>query len=286
MSRIPGTDLYYQSNTGMAPVLDAYGNPINAPIQNIHTTSTTTHYTSGYDVPTGSEKFVYKENPQGYVAKEKSSYNNPITGISEKVKSKSKGKADKSNTMMGNLRDRSRSRSNSSERRRRLNNNMNTPVMTQVPQVNTYNASSSYVPPMSAYNSSSTTTYSNQPMNYNQPMGYNQPMSYNQPVSSNIGMAPSSITTPLSYNEPLINRPLNLHNPTQLYAEEKGKIKNTATGTKTSEKLTFVDPVTGFEENAKIKTKVKGDRSRSRSQGKSKTAYQHKVEDTLNGPKV
>ena len=41
-----------------------------------------------------------------------------------------------------------------------------------------------------------------------------------------------------------------------------------------------------FEENAKIKTKVKGDRSRSRSQGKSKTAYEHKIEDTVNGPKV
>ena len=72
MSRIPGTDLYYQSNTGYAPVLDAYGNPIVSQPQNIQTT-TTTRYTSGYDHPTGSEKFAYTENPHGYVAKEKSS---------------------------------------------------------------------------------------------------------------------------------------------------------------------------------------------------------------------
>lgn len=71
-----------------------------------------------------------------------------------------------------------------------------------------------------------------------------------------------------------------------LYAREQGKVITTENKTKTVEKVSYVDPITGREENAKITHKVKGDRSRSRSQGKSKHVYDNKVQGTVDGPKT
>ncbi len=68
-----------------------------------------------------------------------------------------------------------------------------------------------------------------------------------------------------------------MHDPNKLLAVEKGTIKNTSSGVKTSQKLTYIDPNTGYEENVSIKTKVRGDKNNSGSQGKSKTTYMHKV---------
>jgi hypothetical protein len=65
------------------------------------------YYANNYNGPvTGTEKVTIKSTPDGIVTKEKSSYHNPNTGISETFKTKTKA-------------ERSRSRSNSSERRRR-----------------------------------------------------------------------------------------------------------------------------------------------------------------------
>lgn len=180
---------------------------------------------------------VIKRGPDGYETKEKSSFHNPITGVSEKIKSKTKGERDS----------RSRSRSNSSERRRRVNGG---------------------VAPIS---SGMNTT----------------PMYNNAPV-----MNTAPMMTPVMNSGPMVREPLGthnpIHNPTDLYAHQKGKVVVKDDKIKTVEKMTYVDPVTGMEENAKIKTKIVGDRSRSRSrsQGKSKTAYDHKVEDTINGPRT
>lgn len=244
----------YQYNNNSYPV-DSYGRPINQPMNmnmnpnmnyNMTTTTTTTpvmYNTPGAGYPTGSEKIVIKKGPEGYETKEKSSFHNPLTGVSEKVKTKTKGERDS----------RSRSRSNSSERRRRLNGV--TPVSTGI----------------------HTPVYTNGPVMAPGPVMGPGPM-----------MGPGPIVEPSLYtpNMPIVREPLGLHNPTDLYAREKGKVVVNDDKVKTVEKMTYVDPVTGMEENAKIKTKVRGDRSRSRSQGKSKTVYDHKTEDTINGPKT
>lgn len=105
-------------------------------------------------------------------------------------------------------------------------------------------------------------------------------------------MNTAPMMTPVMNSGPMVREPLGthnpIHNPTDLYAHQKGKVVVKDDKIKTVEKMTYVDPVTGMEENAKIKTKIVGDRSRSRSrsQGKSKTAYDHKVEDTINGPRT
>lgn len=175
--------------------------------------SSTTNSTMNSAV-TGSEKIKIKQDANEIVTKEKSSFHNPVTGITETFKAKTKGERASQS--------RSRSRSNSSERRRRNN------------------------------------------MGYQQPMY--QPM-YQQPM--------------VSSGAPVYN-----HTPSDLYAQEKGKIRTTENSIRTTEKLSYVDPVTGLEQNTKIKSKVVGDRSRSKSNGKSKTTYNHKVEDTVNGPRT
>lgn len=173
---------------------------------------------------TGTEKLVIKQDANGFTTKEKSSYHNPVTGVSETYKAKVKGD-----------RSRSRSRSNSSERNRRN---------------------------MVGYQ------YGNVPMPNNQmPMNNYVPVNNQVPIRTDVPMM----------NGPVYNQPANYYNPTDLYAQEKGKIKTTENMVKTSEKLNYVDPVTGAEQSAKIKTKVIGDRSRSKSNGKSKTTYTHKI---------
>lgn len=59
-------------------------------------------------------------------------------------------------------------------------------------------------------------------------------------------------------------------------------IKTTENSIKTKEKLDYVDPVTGKEQKATIKTKVRG---ADIAEGKSKKTYDYKVQDTVEGPK-
>lgn len=134
-------------------------------------------------------------------------------------------------------RSRSRSRSNSSERRRRNVQYQN--GYAQMP-VNT----------APIYNQQMPVT-STQPM----PINYNQPMPVN--------------------NVPIYNQPLGTYNQNDLYSHEKGSIKTTDNSYKMTEKKEYVNPITGVEENSKVKHKIVGDRSRSRSHGKSKTTYDH-----------
>ena len=239
----------YTYNNGYA--VDAYGNRIdqgmmnmnnmntypvntnvNVPVYNTHAVNSNYNSSLGAGYATGSQKVVIKQDADGYVSKEKASLHNPMTGISEKVKSKSKGKRDSSN---------------SSEKRR--SNNVN--------YVNTVPTGSNY--------------------------GYNANQNY--PVNNGYANQAYINTPSVPLQAPIISQPLGLHNQTELYAREKGKVVQTENKLKTVEKMTYVDPITGMEENAKTTVKVRGDRSRSRSQGKSKTTYDHRVEDTVNGPK-
>lgn len=269
---------YYNNN--VYPV-DAYGRPIDqtinsnmVPNMNSNMTCNTTsnmtttpvyttpvYNTPGAGYPTGSEKIVIKRGPDGYETKEKSSFHNPITGVSEKIKSKTKGERDS----------RSRSRSSSDERRRRVNGGV-APISSGI---------------------NTTPMYNNAPVMSTAPM-MTPVMNSGPMMTSTSGpmMGPGPIVEPSLHttNMPMMREPLGthnpIHNPTDLYAHQKGKVVVRDDKVKTVEKMTYVDPVTGMEENAKIKTKVVGDRSRSRSQGKSKTAYDHKTEDTINGPRT
>lgn len=179
-------------------------------------------------------------------------YNGPVTGT-EKIKIKSDANGvvtqEKSSYYNPNTgvsesykiktkaeRSRSRSRSNSSERRRRDLEYRN--GYQQMP----VNSAPLYSQPMAAYNQS-------MPV-YNQSMPGNYGPSY--PGSNGI------------------------YNPNDAHTHEKTTIKTTDNSYKVQEKLSYVNPVTGLEENAKITHKVRGDRSKSH--GKSKTTYDYKAD--------
>lgn len=93
---------------------------------------------------------------------------------------------------------------------------------------------------------------------------------YNQTISSQ----------PM-YNQTTSSEPMPMSgviNQNDVYSRQQGTVKATDDSYKLKEKVNHVNPVTGYEENGKIKHKIVGDRSRSKSNGKSKTTYDHKVD--------
>lgn len=141
-------------------------------------------------------------------------------------------------------RSRSRSRSNSSERRRR--------------NVQYQNG------------------YAQMPVNSTQPMPINNGIYHPQNLVNDTYGPPINYNQQMPvHNAPIYNQPLGTYNQNDLYSHEKGSIKTTDNSYKMTEKKEYVNPITGVEENSKVKHKIVGDRSRSRSQGKSKTTYDH-----------
>jgi hypothetical protein len=184
-----------------------------------------------------------------------------MTGVAEKMKIKTKAE-----------RSRSRSRSNSSERRRR---NMNMPVGASYPVNNSaqYPVNNSAQYPIN---------HGMQPMNNSYPVNYPDQAYY--PATNQAPIYNNVATT-----APIYDNGLGQHNINPMegaVAHNKGKFVERGNVTKATEKINYVNPVTGLEENATIKTKVRGDRSRSRSTGKSKTTYDYKTKETAEGQKT
>lgn len=167
MSKIPESNVY--TNTSNVP--DPYG---GYPAKPVYPTST--------DQTTGTSKTVITKKAGEVFTQQKSSYHNPVTGVSDKINMESK---------------RERSRSTSSERRKRnmayQNQNVpptsnlspfysqpNNPQMSQMGQMPGYNQGmNTQIPPQKTQNPSY-----NQPMNTQMPgmSNYNQPMTtQNQP---------------------------------------------------------------------------------------------------------
>lgn len=226
-------------------------------------------YTDNYQV-TGSHKVNIKQTGNEIITKEKTSFVDPVTGASEKKVIKTKAE-----------RSRSRSRSSSDEKRRR---NMNMPVAGSYPANTTYPVNQGVNYPVNN---------AQYPINTGANYGGNYPMN-NAPVYTDSTYQQQQPINPALYNNVANNAPMynagyvNTTNPLEgAVAHEKGKLVQRGDMTKQKEELTYINPVTGFEENAKIKTKVRGgDRSRSRSIGKSKTAYDHKTMETADGQKT
>lgn len=254
---------------------------------------------------TGSEKTKIKSTAGEYTFQQKSNFTDSTTGRTEKFNIKAHE-------------DRERSRSNSSERRRRnmgtgniqqtyippTTSYMQPPMTGQMQPPMTGQMQQPYLPPtgsnLGGFNSNQlpgSIPMNNLP-NYQPPMmqqpmpsQFNQPMSgqFNQPMPGQFSqpMPSSQYSQPIYTNQPVYSNTTSNQGyvPSDLYAREKGKVVERGNKTKTTENLAYVDPITGLEQEARVKTTII-DRSRSKSKGKSKTTYDHKVKDTTDGPEV
>lgn len=184
MSKIPESNVY--TNTSNVP--DPYG---GYPAKPVYPTST--------DQTTGTSKTVITKKAGEVFTQQKSSYHNPVTGVSDKINMESK---------------RERSRSTSSERRKRnmayQNQNVpptsnlspfysqpNNPQMSQMGQMPGYNQPiNTQTPEMSQMSQMSQMPSYTQGMNTQIPPQNTQNPSYNQPMNTQMpGMS--------NYNQPL-----------------------------------------------------------------------------------
>ena len=168
---------------------------MNTPVYNTHGVGSSYSSGVGAGYATGTQKVVIKENADGYVSKEKASLHDPMTGISEKVKTKSKGKRD----------------SSSSSEKRRRNNNINytntSTYPTNVPVGTTYPSNMNQNYPMNVG-----TTYPNN-MNMGTNYANNMNTGYANQGYEHHGMAPlTTATVPLE--APIVRDPLAMHNQT------------------------------------------------------------------------